>query len=65
MLYKIVYIDSYVKSFFANFDPHYADGVATDFNSLSLPEQVAYVKHLYEVINYMKNLSPRSEASEY
>ncbi len=49
MLYKIYYIDHLVEMFFQNFNRHYADALATDFTTLSLPEQVDYVKHLYKV----------------
>ena len=53
MLYKIYYIDSLVENFFVNFNRHYADAMATDFNKLSLQEQVAYVKLLYRVRNQL------------
>ncbi len=49
MMHKIYYIDSLVNDFFTNFNTHYADALATDFNSLSLPQQVDYIKHLYKV----------------
>ncbi|XP_064399663.1 rifampicin phosphotransferase-like isoform X2 [Halichondria panicea] len=48
MLHKIYYIDSLVSQFFTNFNTHYADALATDFDNLSLPEQVDYIKHLYK-----------------
>lgn len=49
MLHKIYRIDSLVDGFFENFNKHYSDAVDTDFYSLSLTEQVDFVRHLYKV----------------
>ena len=49
MLYKIYYMDDMVKQFSQYFNKHYSAAMSTDFNSLSLQEQVAYVKTLYKV----------------
>ncbi len=70
MLHKIYYIDSLVDQFFTNFNTHYADALATDFDSLSLPEQVDYIKHLYKVCrcqgnkNVIKVIQTRSRSIE-
>ena len=48
-MHKIYYMDNLVESFFAHFNRHYADALATDFGSLSLQQQVAYVRMLYKV----------------
>ena len=40
---------SLVENVFVSFNRHYADTMATDFDKLSLQEQVAYVKLLYKV----------------
>ena len=49
IMYRIYSIDKLVEGFTVNFDRYYADAMATDFNQLSLQDQVAYVKMLYKV----------------
>lgn len=58
MMYKIYYIDSLVEGFSTHFNKHYADALATDFNSLSLQEQVNYVRLLYEVSHTLRAWLP-------
>ena len=46
----IVYcIDRLVDRFFIMFNKHYEDALNIDFNSLSLQEQIAFIKHLFNV----------------
>ena len=42
-------MDHLVQQFFSNFNHHYHRALDTDFTSLSLQQQVAYIKDLYEV----------------
>lgn len=49
MMYKIYFMDNLVEGFSDNFNKYYSAAMETDFNQLSLQEQVAYVKLLYEV----------------
>ena len=45
----VYYMDQLVQQFFVNFNHHYYRALDTDFTSLSLQQQVAYIKDLYEV----------------
>lgn len=48
-LFLVYFIDSYVEEFFTMFNKYYSEALATDFEELSLQEQIKYVKHLYKV----------------
>jgi len=48
-MHTIYTIDSHVDRFFLNFNRHYGDAMATNFNKLNLLEQVAYMKRLFKV----------------
>ena len=49
MMHTIHTIDSHVDRFFLNFNRHYGDAMATNFNKLSLQEQVDYAELLHKV----------------
>ena len=49
LLSLVLFIDSYVEEFFKMFNKYYSEAVETDFEELSLQEQIKYVKHLYKV----------------
>jgi pyruvate,water dikinase len=47
---RIYFIDSYVNQFFEMFDRHYKEAIEMDFESLTLQEQIKYIKHLNESV---------------
>ena len=49
---SVYYMDDLVKQFFYNFNHHYQKALDTNFCSLSLVEQVEFIKHLYEVNSF-------------
>jgi pyruvate,water dikinase len=58
---RIYFIDSYVNQFFEMFDRHYKEAIEMDFESLTLQEQIKYIKHLNEVNTSLSlSLSPSS-----
>lgn len=50
LIKRVYFIDSYVEEFFTMFNKYYSEALATDFEELSLQEQIKYVKHLYKEV---------------
>ena len=49
MVYRVYYVDQLVETFSERFNSYYTAALDTDFNSLSLPVQVDYVRYLFKV----------------
>ena len=46
----VYFIDGYVEQFSTTFNKYYEEAINTDFNSLTLQQQVKYIKYLCKVM---------------